>query len=351
MTSLLLGSLLHRVKMLVVAMAWMQCFQASDSFLQSNIHHHNHCIKQSRVLLPSSSSPSQERSLRSVFVTDDVSFMGAATALSAYEVLTGQVKIPTTRELKRVAPPAQPVHRMEQFDQYCGQATTASRSEGSILHVSVDPTGHQLSRETVEHISHVGFYLSTGSAEGGLNPETAHVHGTVLQQALHTLPPGAQAFIAVDAPLHVAMLHANCLPRKSFSSPSPHNDSYLVMMPNGDSILMDYLFTEAPGGQDPLCCPTKEMLVETSPTDPSLSRSTAQSAAYTAMRGNGLDPLRSAAVAASVATVLGDDHFANQPLSWDNVKRVVQLTKHIHQFGCKEMPGIMTRTYKEYGYK
>merc|ERR1719491_2051063 len=96
-----LGSLLYRVKMLVVIMTWMQCFQASDSFLQRNIHHHHHCMKQSRVLLPSSSSPSQERSLRPVFVTDDVSFMGAATALSAYEVLTERIKIPSTRELKR----------------------------------------------------------------------------------------------------------------------------------------------------------------------------------------------------------------------------------------------------------
>ena len=315
------------------------------------------------------------RVLRPVFVNDQVAFLGATMALYAFEVLTGRLHIPTVDSqagfpkvtkagFPKVGPP---VYAFADENSLWQQLTSYQSSASEpILHLSLGPSGIQVSRSLLEQISYAGLHLTLTTpgmeSQGGAitaSPDVAATCGLALQQTLQCMPKSRSTnknsptvWVSLDVSLHTAMLQANSLPEKTPSL--PHNDAYYVMLPNGDSILVDYFFTERPGGSDPLSCPSKEVLVETSPTSPSHPRSTAQSAAYTALRGNGMDPLGSAAIAASVATILGDSNFGTtggRIPSWSDIDRAVQLGRHIRQYGTKEMPGLMRQKYVEYGYK
>jgi len=363
----------------------LRSLPTSRSFAFNHDHEHQRFQRrrQNQVVLRSSGAQSsssqttaeQHRPIRPVFVEeeDPVAFLGATTALFALEVLTERLAIPSREEQRMVGGAVPTAGRQPVF-----VASSSTDDEGRsfqqqldsfvksnsepILHLSFGPSGIQFSPDILQQIPYVGLHLATPGTMlqdggGGDTPETARACGTILQQVLQVLSSPSSissqspmACVSLDASLHVAMLQANCLPN---TKPSlPHNDSYYVMLSNGDSVVIDYLYTERPGGNDPLCCPTHEVLVETSPTLPSPQRSLAQSAAYTALWGNGMDPLWSAAVAASVATLLGDSNFAtDEPLTWSDIQSIVQLSRHIRQYGTKEVPGLMRQTYVDYGYK
>ena len=284
--------------------------------------------------------------------------MGATLALHTYDVLRGSIQIPTDGALAATTPKDQPVFVVadqnilqQQIDSY--------ESRQPILHLAPGPNRLQLNHNILQRISYAGFYLTAGveSQAGRVSPEQAKGCAEALGQILQMLPPlatnqGPKAFVSLDAPLHLAILQVNGLPKTPLLA---HNDAYYVMLPNGDSVLVDYLYnTEKPGGSDPLSCKTKEVFVETSPTSPSSQRSIVQSAAYSSLRGNSVDPVKAAAIAASVATVLGDSNFSTNtsgPLSWSDIKNSVQLARHINQFGTKTTTGMLRQKYVECGYK
>lgn len=317
--------------------------------------------RQGVVSLASSPQPAQPRPIRPVFVDNEISFLGAASALFAFEVLTGKLTIPKDETAATGYPEVgQPVFMFSDHKNLLEQLHPYQSSE-PILHATLRPGKPiPISQDILNRIWYVGLHLMSGT-EGRVGiavaSDVARTQGMALQQILQWLPPSLTstsppiAWVSLDLALHAAMLQANCLPNQTPNL--PHNDAYYVMLPNGDSIMIDYdFYTKNPGGNDPLLCPTKEVLVETSPTNPSSQRSTAQSAAYSALRGNGMDPLGSAAIAASVATILGDSDFATGPITWSDMERTVLLGRHIRQYGTsKNGPGLMRQKYIDCGYK
>lgn len=316
-----------------------------------------HCPRHCCHCNASFQSPSQQSSsIRPVFVDTEIASLAANLALHVFEVFAGSLTIPKEENEKKGSSPRkrQPVYMI-------GPKTEQliSQEDSVILHLSKNPvrSGFFKKLPQLRHAYPVGLHVSTaGKFDWKVFRDEAQTCGTTLQHILQLLPLPSDpkfptALVSMDAPLHLAMLEANCLPK--IIPESPHTDSYYIMLRNGDTIMIDYNFKHDNfGGDDPLSCPTKDILIETSPTAPSSGRSLAQSAAYTTFRGNGLDSLWSAALAASVATTLGDSNFQpKEEFSWFMVERIIQLGRNIRQHGTKERPGLMRQTYKSYGYK
>jgi len=339
-----------------------QSLPGSSGFVVPTVvQHQPSCCNRQRQVVQSSQQSSQTHefpAIRPVFVNDELAFMGATLALHTYDVLRGSIQIPTTDgALAATTPKDQPVFLVAD-QKILQQQIDSFKSRQTILHIAPGPNRIQLNHDILQRISYAGFYLTAGveSQKGRVSPDQAKGCAEALGQILQMLPPlastknqGPRAFVSLDAPLHLAILQVNGLPKTPVLA---HNDAYYVMLPNGDSVLVDYLYdSEKPGGCDPLSCQTKEVFVETSPTPPSSQRSIVQSAAYSSLRGNSVDPVKAAAIAASVATVLGDSNFTSGPISWSDIKNSVQLTRHISQFGTKKTTGMLRKKYVEYGYK
>ena len=265
-------------------------------------------------------------------------------ALSAFEVLTGRTRVPLSG-----SPPQQPVslftaNNLHKLSQYTDLYSNAD----AILHLPIDSDGAGVSVLTPEirrAVSYFGIQPSPYDSQGPMMAEDmARKYGSVLQRILGSLENAQHpnTFVSLDLPLQLAMLKANCLPKSR-----AHQDSFHVLLPEGGSILANYLYDESGGGMDPLACPTKETVVSTPPTFATAKRSSTSAAAFTALRGNGMDPVSSAAIAAAVATILGDGDPGH---SWATVEKTVQLSRHIREFGAQETPGALRTKYIEYGY-
>mmetsp|Transcript_25963 Transcript_25963/g.38360 ORF Transcript_25963/g.38360 Transcript_25963/m.38360 type:complete len:340 (+) Transcript_25963:65-1084(+) len=308
-----------------------------------------------RALYSSLKQPPSTSSLRPVFVDTPIASLGAIAALYAFEVLSGTLEIPKDDDKKNDGGPSirQPVYLIGPETEQQIQI-----EESVILHLNKNPIRSgffQTLPQLRQKAYPIGLHVTTaGKFDWKVDRDEAHACGTTLTHILQLLslpsdPDFPTALVSMDMPLHLSMLEANCLP--SIIPEAPHLDSYYVMLRNGDAILIDYQM-EDKMSSDPLSCPSKDMLIETSPTAPSSQRSLAQSAAYTALRGNGLDPLWSTALAASVVTILGDSNFSSsEKMSWLDLERIIQLCRHIRQHGTHERPGLMRKTYRSYGYK
>jgi hypothetical protein len=315
------------------------------------------------LLFSSRAGQTQEsRPLRPIFVSEESSAAASDLALQTLKILTGQVSIPSEYNDEAVPEGRPPVYLINSPFQLQEALQQNVQSE-PILHFSVDATTttgvSSIPVDVLNHAAFVGldFHCDQGRDENEVL-ESANMVGSAIKQAIQSFPQAGvenaspTMFVSVDLALHLAMLRANAFPKQQHS---PHADSYHVAMPEGGSTLIQYFydFQNAFGGSDPLLCPTKETLVEAPPTSPSRRRSTHLSAAYTVLCGQGMNPLASAAVAASVASILGDGIDSDTPkVSWDMIERTVQLTHHIRQYGTKEQdPGFMRRKYKEFGYR
>ena len=270
--------------------------------------------------------------------------------MNCFQVLTGQVQIPPDQ---RGTPPQQPVslftvNNLEKLQQHIGLYSDANL----ILHLPIDSTGAGVSILTPQvkkGVSHLGIQPSPWDTQGPLvSPEVAQNYGTTLSNLLKSLPSDTNVYLSLDLSLQLAMLQANCLPKST-----AHQDSFHVLTPEGGSILAHYLYdyNNAGPGTDPLACPTKETVLNTPPTFATAKRSTTPAAAYTALRGNGMDPISSAAIAGAVATILGDAGGTSNLITWSMLERTVQLSRHIREFGAVETPGAIRRQYTDYGYK
>jgi hypothetical protein len=317
-------------------------------------------------LSSSSSSPAgqsrEPRPLRPVFVMDDTATSASALALQTLKVLTGQVGIPPGYSDEAVPDGRLPIYLINSPHQLQEALQQHGQSE-PILYFPIDATTTtgvaNIHFEALQQAAFVGlgFYCDhDGDNDAAL--EMADRVGSAIKQAIQTFPHSAvdnkspTMFLSLDLALYLAMLRTNALPKQQ---DPPHGDSYQVAMPEGGSTLIEYFYDHqnAFGGSDPLLCPTKETLTEAPPTSSSRRRSTHLGAAYTVLCGQGMNPLASAAVAASVATILGDGIDDDRTeVSWNVIERTVQLTHHIRQYGTKEQdPGFIRRKYKEFGYR
>jgi hypothetical protein len=311
----------------------------------------------------------ETRPVQPVFVMDKTAAIAAILALHTMRVLTEDCRVPVD---KSGQPPQLPVFLVESPDLLQEAMTESPRAPNeidSILHLGMDISAGRggmmmLTPGALQQVSFLGMHLYCGDgAEVSL--DIAQTAGNSLAQVLGYLSASSQnhdlndnrraeyfSVVSLDLDLHLAMLRTNALPKQP-SHPA-HGDCYHVATPEGGSVLMEYYFDYANsmGGSDPLLCPTKETLVETPPTAPSLRRSQELNAAYTVLCGQGMNVLSSAAIAASCATILGDDGGYAHSVTWDMIQRSATLASFIRQFGSSEQdPGFMRKKYKEAGYQ
>ncbi|CAB9505108.1 expressed unknown protein [Seminavis robusta] len=309
---------------------------------------------------PQQRSSQQYRPVRPVFVVGEVpAAMGASLALNCFQVLTGQMQIPADQ---RGSPPQQPVSlfNANSIDKLTENIGLYSNTE-PILHVFVGATGDGVGilrdPEVRAGISYLGVQPSPWDTQGPLvSLETAQMYSPTLKEVLSNLSPRNNnnspgqpvVFLTMELSLHLALLNGNVLPKST-----ANQDSFHVLMPEGGSIVVNYLYdTKSFGmGTDPLSCKTKETVISTPPTFSTAKRSSSSAAAYTALRGNGMDEISSAAVAAACATMLGDDAARATSISWSTVEKACQLARHIRQYGAVDNPGALRKQYTAYGYK
>lgn len=82
----------------------------------------------------------------------------------------------------------------------------------------------------------------------------------------------------------------------------------------------------------------------------------ASASAYSVLRGNGLDAISSACIAASVASILQPENLLDSPplltaLTWPLIQQVVQVSRKLRAHGAVETPGVMRKLYIDCGYK
>ena len=305
-------------------------------------------------------SHSSNRPIQPVFVMDKTSAIASSLALYTMQALIEDITIP--RE-KNQQPPQLPVFLIDYPEQLSDAMRTSPRQPNqsdSILHVPIDVTTGKLtiSPEILQQASFVGLYLHGDKV--GVDDDIAKSAGSALTQVFDVLSKSRNhndertefvSTVSLDLNLFLSMLKLNSLPK---NPNAPHGDSYHIAMPEGGSLVMKYHFDHdnRMGGSDPLLCPnTEETLVETPPTQPSLLRSQHLNAAYTSLYGQGLSAEASAAIAASVATILGDDNGSANSISWDMIGRTVQLSDFIRRMGTSEQDsGFIRKKYKEFGY-
>lgn len=333
--------------------------------------------------------------LQPVVIVDDNSrsaeVRAATLALQTLEVLKGHVQIPPAakNEAASPPPPSLAVYTVDSTTNLQtllnSQRQQAQQQRTVVLHVPVpiDASGGGGTASSANNIvtpvellqqaSFVGLHIyCTGGDDNNISLDSAQSAGTALQQIISSLPSQQgtaadssppMAVVSLDLELHLALLRLNALPKDNDPA---HGDSYQVFMPeDGSSLLVDYFYDHSNpfGGNDPLSCPSKQILIETPPTSPSLQRNRQLAAAYTALRGqtsqtNNVPAAATscAAIAASVATILGDDDnvssSSSSDVSWNMIERAAQLSNHIRDFGSKQQdPGFLRQQYIAYGYK
>ena len=251
-----------------------------------------------------------------------------------------------------------------------------------ILHTATESRADKLSilaNESIRNsISYFGLNLYSNLVQSGegkfsLPKEEASDLGTRLQTFLDAGNMDSVA-ISMDLPSHLAMLQANRLPKSRGVLGS--NDVFAIRddiqegrnVDNGSSMTIEYNYDyENPmGGSDPLLCPSYGNCVVAPNTinHPvvQFEANSAHAAAYTAMRGYGMNPISSLCVASSVKAIFKElgsfesaetgspARFTPPPYNWDVIDRITEYCCQSRQNVIKE-EGASRKKYREFGYK
>jgi len=240
-----------------------------------------------------------------------------------------------------------------------------SHSHGSSSGVLLDP----VVRNSVSFTGY-DFYAPLADDGGGklmLPRDDAVQIGKTLQSLLTEGNIKPLAAVTMDFPTHLSLLQANTLPKtRGVLGDNTDNDYWalrdtvldgLSVDDSGDGVLLEYSydFDNYFGGSDPLACPSMGYTLS-SPIPVNRHRSLgsllrpandALAAAYTAMKGYGMDPVASLCVANSVKAVFLD---AQTSYTWDTIDRIVSYSKAIRQ-DIQQVDGLGRKKYREFGYK
>ena len=247
-----------------------------------------------------------------------------------------------------------------------------------ILHITLDTIGGV--EETTQSLSpnrnslsFLGFNIQTTLADSDhgrlrLSRDDALEWGERLQNLLEECQ--IPVSVTMDMATHLAMLQANSLPKSR--GLLGENDVFAIrdgiqydtIIDNCDGALFEYQYDDKNsfGGRDPLICPSKGYLV---PSPIVFNRrgnksqmeaaNDAYAAAYTAMRGSGMDPVSSICVATGVKAVfvelgnIDDDMFCPPSYTWNVIERMVEYSRKCRQDVAQE-DGVSRKKYKEFGY-
>lgn len=327
----------------------------------------------SSVAATSTVAANDDQPLRPVMVVGDApAALGVVLALHTLEVLTGRTSLPNPNDnkAKQTNPrqqlvyhfPADAVNELPEFlddldDPILHFTVDDGTNEGS-TGISADlltAAGMAAARDKIPFLGLQAITprekISTSEPETLIPEDVARAYSSRFQQILAGCVSLNNIVVTLDLPLHLAMLNFNCLPQ-SASSTTQHRNSFHVLKPDGGGVVTDYLYPDDGSVFDPLSCKTQETIITSPPTVASVSISATAGAAYTALRGNGLDALASAAISAAVSTMLADGSADTRTsVDWSTVTSTVQLSKHIREFGVVSMPGEIRIRYRECGYR
>ena len=250
-------------------------------------------------------------------------------------------------------------------------------------------------------LSSLGLHVTLPSpigqeGNGKVSREISKEIGSMIQKFMD-VTPNQDTMVTWDLKLHLSMLLSNSLPKSSSSQSSPsstttttttsaHNkDSFFIVEEGGGrqqqgttTILAKYLYDyQKLGGTDPLLSQTKEYVL-TSPPSPTATAtpisqsccSHVQAAAYSALRGNGLDAIQSSCIAVSIASILLDETNNKQnngivggglsprlpppSYNWSTIEQIVRYSQHVYNTMMIKEPSnnnsILRQKYKDYGY-
>lgn len=304
-----------------------------------------------------SASPQEAPQVPVVVVGTSEAALGAELALGAIGILTGQ---------SNGDGQAQPVSLIRHQD--CHSAALyqlladlhSQYGSKPVLHLAMEPGA--LPREIMtpqisNSISFLGVHVNTATemdtafaatGTATVSPELARRCTENLKEILNWCSGDTKAVITLDLALHLSLLQAHCLPK------SKHvlGDSYHVLLPEPEvgSVLVHYLYDEESfgSGTDPLCCQTREVLINTSSAGVTVTpgqTGAVSAGAYSALRGKGINSLDSACIATSVAA----SSRADVPPA-DHVGRIAELCRQVRRSGVKDAPGILRKKYKAVGY-
>ena len=208
-----------------------------------------------------------------------------------------------------------------------------------------------------------------GSAKLMLERESAVQAGKMLERLLMDGDTKPFAAVTMDYPTHLSLLQSNTLPKTRGILGEYTDNDYWVLRDtifnglriddNGDGVLLEYSYDYANpfGGSDPLACPSMGYVLP-SPLPPDTQRSSssnslqpaneALAAAYTAMKGYGMDPVAALCIANSVRAVFLDDPQVSY--SWDTIDKIVSYSQTVRQ-GIQQEDGLPRKRYREFGYK
>ena len=253
------------------------------------------------------------------------------------------------------------------------------------LHVTLPPSPPSPSSQGNDHVV--------------VSREISKEIGTMIQKFIDISknPNQEDLILTWDLKLHLSMLLSNSLPKSlpassSSETTSAQKDSFLIMEEQGGqqplqqqqgttttTILVNYLYDyQKLGGTDPLLSQTKEYVL-TSPTTTTTATTTglvshyshshssyAQAAAYSALRGNGLDSIQSSCLAVSIGSMLLLDETMNNnnnsrlllspaPYNWSTIEQIVRYSQQVYNTMMIKEPSntnsIIRQKYKDYGYR
>ena len=206
-------------------------------------------------------------------------------------------------------------------------------------------------------VSSLGLHVTMPPGEE-IPKELSKEVGIMLQKFIDIFP-NQEFNIIWDLSLHLSMLWSNSLPK----SEAAHKNTFLVReYYTTNTILVKYMYDyQKLGGTDPLLSPTNEVVLRC--PEPEIDSaaspdSYAQAAAYTALRGNGLDALQASCMAISIQGII-DETISNnnnlQPPSydWSTINQIVQTSYQVHETMTVEPSNssILRKKYQEYGYR
>ena len=207
-----------------------------------------------------------------------------------------------------------------------------------------------------------------------LSKDDAIEWGDKIQTILHD--GKTDAAVTMDISTHLAMLQANRLPK--CKGALGQHDVWAIKgdikeglnIDTGDCMLFEYQYDyqNSFGGTDPLLCLSYGHMIDSSSIpaqsdhfNNQVNANDAYAAAFTALRGSGMDPISSLCVAASVKTLFwtfdsvgvgrGDCQFDNTiAYTWDVIEKIAHYS-HQGRLKIIHEDGTPRKKYKEFGYK
>jgi hypothetical protein len=218
---------------------------------------------------------------------------------------------------------------------------TSPEIRQGILHIVLrgKEDAQNLLQTNLQEITCLGIQVALSTGNQMVAPETAQNVGTLIQEIYYHCETTPIA-MTLDLPLYLAMLQANSLPKTE-----KHNCFQVLCSEEIVSTTYSYDWNNPFGGTDPLACGSSEYRYRV----PGSFNKELVASAYTALMGYDLDAVSSAAISASLGTVVASGNSLTPEYNLETVEAIVDHYQTNLQ--VIEDNGVLRQKYIEFGYK